>query len=62
MTNRILLWTLVMAFVGSFVAGKGSYLPLGLTISGAVTGVGIGLLLAIVFSTVKGGNTDKRAV
>jgi membrane associated rhomboid family serine protease len=37
------------------IAGKGSYLPLSVTISGAVTGAGIGLLLAIVFS-----NREKR--
>jgi membrane associated rhomboid family serine protease len=55
MTDRILLWTSTMALVGFFIAGKGSYLPLGLTVSGAVMGAGIGLLLAITFS-----NREKR--
>ena len=55
MTNRILLWTCLMAVVGFFIAGKGSYLPLGLTISGGVIGGGLGLVLAIVFS-----NREKR--
>jgi membrane associated rhomboid family serine protease len=53
MRNRILLWTFVMGCLGFFVAGRGSYLPLSLTISGAVLGAGVGLLLAIVFSNRK---------
>jgi hypothetical protein len=55
MIDRILLWTFLMALVGFLIAGKGSYLPLSVTISGAVMGAGIGLLLAIVFS-----NREKR--
>jgi hypothetical protein len=55
MRDRILLWTFVMGCVGFLAAGRGSYLPLGLTISGAVLGAGVGLLLAIVFS-----NREKR--
>jgi membrane associated rhomboid family serine protease len=39
-----------MAWVGFFIAGKGSYLPLGVTISGAVMGAGAGLMLGFMFS------------
>jgi membrane associated rhomboid family serine protease len=55
MRDRILLWMFVMGCVGFLAAGRGSYLPLSLTISGAVLGAGMGLLLAIVFS-----NREKR--
>jgi membrane associated rhomboid family serine protease len=50
MRDRILLWAFVMAGVGFVVAGRGSYLPLGVTVSGAIMGAGIGVLLAIMFS------------
>ena len=50
MSVRLILWMLVMAWVGFFIAGKGSYLPLGVTVSGAVTATGIGLLLGFMFS------------
>ncbi|MBV8892802.1 MAG: hypothetical protein JO266_12685 [Acidobacteria bacterium] len=50
MTTRLILWMVVMAGVGFLIAGKGSYLPWGVTISGAVLGAGFGLLLALTFS------------
>jgi membrane associated rhomboid family serine protease len=50
MNIRLLLWMLIMAWVGFFIAGKGSYLPLGVTISGAVMGAGAGLMLGFMFS------------
>jgi membrane associated rhomboid family serine protease len=55
MRDRKLLWMFVMGCVGFLGAGRGSYLPLSLTISAAVLGAGIGWLLAIVFS-----NREKR--
>jgi membrane associated rhomboid family serine protease len=50
MNMRLILWMVVMACVGFLIAGKGSYLPLGVTLSGAVLGAGFGLLLALTFS------------
>lgn len=61
MRDRIVLWTFVMACVGFLVAGRGSYLPLGLTISGAVMGAGMGLLLAIVFSNREKGRRGPKS-
>jgi membrane associated rhomboid family serine protease len=50
MNIRLILWTLAMAYVGVLVVGKGSYLPLNVTASGALMGGGLGLILAIMFS------------
>ena len=50
MNARLILWMLMMAWVGFFIAGKGSYLPLGVTLSGAAMGAGAGLLLGVMFS------------
>ena len=50
MTLRLITWMVVMAWVGFFIAGRGSYMPLGLTITGALLGAGAGVLLAAVFS------------
>jgi len=50
MNVRLILWILVMAWVGFFIAGKGSYLPLGVTVFGAVMGGGVGFLLGAMFS------------
>lgn len=50
MNIRLIVWMLIMAWVGFFIAGKGSYLPLGVTISGAVMGAGLGLILGFIFS------------
>lgn len=50
MSIRLLFWMLIMAWVGFFIAGKGSYLPFGVTISGALMGAGAGLMLGVMFS------------
>lgn len=50
MNIRLIVWMLIMAWVGFFIAGKDSYLPLGVTISGAVMGAGLGLILGFIFS------------
>lgn len=50
MNIRLIVWMLIMAWVGFFIAGKGSYLPLGVTVSGAVMGAGLGLILGFIFS------------
>ena len=44
MTIRLLLWRILMAWVGFFIAGNASYLPVGIT--GAILGAGVGLLAA----------------
>jgi membrane associated rhomboid family serine protease len=49
MTVRLVLWPLVMGFIGFLAVGRGSYEPLAATASGAVLGAGFGLLLAMVF-------------
>lgn len=41
---------IVMACVGFYIAGRGSYSPLSLTVTGAVLGAGAGVLFATVFS------------
>ena len=50
MTLRLIIWVVVMACVGFYIAGRGSYSPLGLTVTGAVLGTGIGMLFASIFS------------
>jgi membrane associated rhomboid family serine protease len=50
MNTRLILWTLAMASVLVLVVGKGSFLPLSVTITSAVIGAGFGVMLAIVFS------------
>jgi hypothetical protein len=42
MNVRLILWIPVMAWVDFFIAGKGSYLPLGVTVFGAVSGISPG--------------------
>lgn len=50
MSTRLILWALAMAWVGFFVAGRGSYQPFSVTLTGAGMGLGAGLLLGIMFS------------
>lgn len=50
MTLRLIMWIIVMACAGFYIAGRGSYSPLGLTVTGAVLGAGIGVLFASIFS------------
>jgi membrane associated rhomboid family serine protease len=50
MSSRLILWPVVMACVGFFILGKGSYEPLGMSISGALLGAVLGLLLASMFA------------
>jgi membrane associated rhomboid family serine protease len=49
--TRLILWTIAMAYVGFLLVGRGSYLPLGVTISGALIGAGSGSILAAMFSS-----------
>ena len=50
MTLHLIMWVVVMACVGFYIAGRGSYSPLGLTVTGAVLGAGTGVLFASIFS------------
>ena len=40
-----------MSYVGFLFAGKGSYFPIGVTVSGALMGAGGGSILALVFTS-----------
>ena len=48
---RLIIWTAAMTYVGFLFAGKGSYLPLALTVSGALMGAGGGSILAFMFTS-----------
>jgi len=61
MSVRLILWMLVMAWAGFSIAGKGSYLPLGVTVSGAIIGAGIGLLIGVMFSRRKKRRHEPKA-
>jgi multisubunit Na+/H+ antiporter MnhB subunit len=50
MTLRLIIWAVVMACVGFYIAGRGSYMPLDVTITGLALGAGAGVLFASVFS------------
>jgi hypothetical protein len=50
MSLRLILWTVVMAYVGFLIVGKGSNPPMGVTITGLLLGGGMGLVLAAMFS------------
>jgi membrane associated rhomboid family serine protease len=51
MSIRLILWTIAMAYVGFLIVGRGSVSPLGVTTSGALMGAGVGLILALMFSS-----------
>lgn len=60
MSARLLLWMLIMAWVGFFIVGKGS---LGVTVSGGVLGAGMGLgHLGSCFHAGRSGDTFLRAL
>lgn len=50
MSLRVITWVFLMGCVGFFIAGRGSYSPLGVTLTGALLGAVAGVLVAIVFS------------
>jgi multisubunit Na+/H+ antiporter MnhB subunit len=50
MALRLIMWVVVMACLGFYIAGRGSYTPLGLTITGALLGAAAGVVFATVFS------------
>jgi drug/metabolite transporter (DMT)-like permease len=50
MNLRVVLWTLVMAYVGFLWVGKGSQSLNDITISGAVLGAVVGFSLAVMFT------------
>ncbi len=49
MSIRLIVWTVVMACIGFLVAGRGSYLPLNVTLSGALMGAAFGFILGVMF-------------
>jgi hypothetical protein len=40
-----------MSYIGFLLAGKGSYFPLAVTVSGALFGAGGGSILALLFTS-----------
>lgn len=48
---RLIVWTVAMAYVGFLCAGRGSYFPTSVTVSGALMGAGGGSILALVFTS-----------
>jgi hypothetical protein len=48
---RLIVWTVAMAYVGFLLGGKGSLLPISITLSGALMGAGSGSILACMFSS-----------
>lgn len=48
---RLVLWTVLMAYIGFLLAGRFQLAPLGVTLTGALMGAGSGSIVGIMFAS-----------